>query len=176
MNIRFLSGTAAIAMLLTLGWGCAKQSETPSIPLGGGSSEPEVKGAADELPDGKGPSPYELCVSTEGDVSGVVALSAANATTKNWSQWFTSSPVAVGEANRELCGALNFAIADGDKVYVNGSWNDGTRFLVDNRAPAGAAHDDIKEIWIDDQYYEIGKDCVYQSNGKKGYDLVCTVR
>lgn len=178
MNTRLFYGVTALTMLLTLGWGCTKNPEPPLLPLEGGSEVPEVRGANDTLPDGKGALPFELCVSTEEGVTGAVSLSAANNTEprKDWSQWFSKTQVAEGDASREICGPLNFALESGDKVYLNGSWSNGKRFLVDNRGVGATAHDDIKEIWIDDQFYEIGKDCAYQSNGVKGYDLVCTVR
>ncbi len=179
MMTRIISGFLAGATLLTLGWGCAKNPEmTPSIPLEGGSGAPEVKGAIDELPDGKGASPFELCLSTDGAVAGAVWVYAANNSFPrlNWSQWFSASPVATGDAAREICGALNFSIETGDTLYLNGTWSNGSNFLINNRGSEGTAADQIKEIWLDDQFYEIGKDCQYEGNNMGGFNLVCIVR
>ncbi|MFA5946560.1 MAG: hypothetical protein WC813_00890 [Patescibacteria group bacterium] len=176
MTTRLIAGIITSAVLLTAGWGCAKT--TPSIPLEGGSGEPEVKGVVDELPDGKGPAPFELCISTDGPVTGAVWLYAANNTAPrlNWTQWFSADPVAAGDAGQEICGALNFSIESGDTLYLNGTWSKGKNFLVNNRGEQGTPSDQIKEIWLDDQFYEIGRDCAYENNNMGGYNLACTVR
>jgi hypothetical protein len=166
----------ASAMLVTLGWGCTKNAETPV--QGNDTPAPVVEGSTDSLPDGKGSAPFELCVSTDAYVYGSVWLYAANNTAPrlNWKQWFSSSPVAAADASKEICGALNFSVESGDTLYVNGMWNNKKNFLVNNRGVKGAPSDDIKEIWLDDQYYEVGKDCFYENNNMGGYNLVCTVR
>lgn len=176
---RMIAGFLASATLLTLGWGCTKNPE-PADPATDEAAveQGQVRGATDDLPDGKGASPFELCVSTDGPVAGNVWIYAANNTFPrlNWAQWFSASPVATGDAAREICGGLNFNIETGDKLYLNGTWANGKNFLVNNRAEKGGASDQIKEIWLDDQFYEVGKDCQYEGNNMGGYNLVCTVR
>jgi len=177
MTNRLLIGVSAVGLLLAFGWGCIKNTDISSD---GTSATPtgDVQGVADFIPDGKGGVPFELCVNTEAWVSGPVWLYAANNTKPrlDWKQWFSASPVASGDAFREICGPLNFDVQTGDKLYVNGMWANKKYFLVNNQGTKGAASDDIKEIWLDDQFYEIGKDCVYENNNMKGYNLVCVVR
>jgi hypothetical protein len=179
MITRFVSGMLATAVLVTVGWGCTQGTDShPSVSGDDKGNAPVVKGAVDELPDGKGPAPFELCINTEGPVSGAVWLYAANNTAPrlNWDQWFSDFPVAAADASQEICGGLNFAVETGDTFYLNGTWANGKNFLVNNRGENGAPSDQIKEIWLDDQYYEVGKDCGYEDNNMGGYNLVCVVR
>jgi hypothetical protein len=157
----------AFLLLLLLGAGCANTTD-------------QTDTAEDT---GKGASPVvgvDICVRTDGDTAGEVRLSAANTTAgkENFSGWFTDNVVAKGNAGTEVCGTTPFAIAVGDKVLINGDWADtnGKRWLVESKGEKPAGSDDIKEIWIDDEYYAVGKECAYQSNGVKGFDVVCTVR
>jgi hypothetical protein len=118
----------------------------------------------------------EMCVRTDGDTSGTVKVFAANKTAGNWTGWFSEPAVAMGEAGTETCGNLAFSLTAGDQVQINGEWDNGQRFLVENRTPDASGSDNLREIWIDDQYYAVGKECGYESNGKKGFDIVCTIR
>jgi hypothetical protein len=176
MTNRTVIAFAGTALLLTFGWGCAKNVDTE---VDGVSPTPLVNGVVSEVtPDGKGPAPYELCVSVEKAVTGNVWLYAANETAPrvNWTQWFSASPVASGSANNEICGAVNFALQAGDKLVINGAWANGKKYLVYKGGADGSAADQLKEIWIDDRSYEVGKECAYESNGKGGYNVVCTLR
>lgn len=156
----------AVSLLLLLGAGCAAKTTDNTA-----SVEVDGKGAV---------AGVDVCVRTDADATGEISLSAANTTAgkENFAAWFTPSVVAKGNAGTEVCGTTPFAIAVGDRVLINGDWTDknGKRWLVENRTPKAAGSDNLKEIWIDDEYYAVGKECAYQSNGMKGFDVVCTVR
>lgn len=159
MDKRFL----VLAALLLLGAGCF-----------GGNGDGTDNANAGTLEN----SGTELCVRTDGDATGDIRLYAANLTTGAREQWFTETPVGVDDAADEVCGNLAFPVAVGEKVQINGSWFDGTedRWLVQNRTPDASGSDNVKEIWIDNQYYAVGKECQYESNGMMGFDIVCTLR
>jgi len=184
MNNRFIKLLFAGSLLLALGAGCiAKGGEETTNEKGDASIARTAEGGPDgavqgESVDGKGPSGINLCISTDDGVAGPVWLYSANAKgpDENWSQWFSAQPVAVGDGTSEMCGALNFLIATGDKIRINGAIMGGQGTLVENKGEKGTGSDLIREIWIDDQYYAVGKECAYVANGKKGFDLECAIR
>jgi hypothetical protein len=173
-----LSGVAVFGSLLIMGFGCAEKIdlfEKASVPGNDRETVGKVQGDSDYLPDGKGAGVAEFCMSVESVVKGPVWVYAANKTSprENWSQWFSASPVVVGDAGKELCAPLNFALESGDELVINGAWQNGKKFLVYN---GNVPTDVMKEIWLNDQFYDIGKECWYEGNGKGGYNIVCTVR
>ena len=167
---------------MALGAGCIAKGDDASTDTQASAPKGETKGDSTisdaNAPDGKGPSGINLCISMDDGVAGPVWLYSANArgTNQNWSQWFSAQPVAVGDGTAEICGALNFLIATGDTVRINGAYMGGKGTLVENKGVKGAGSDLIREIWIDDQYYAVGKECAYVDNGKQGFDIECAIR
>jgi hypothetical protein len=164
MQMSFQKMVGAAGLLLLLGAGCTKNADTVE---GVGDADISTLGV-------------KVCVRTGPDASGAMTLDVANATAgkENYAAWFTDSPVAKGNAGEEVCGMTPFAVAAGDKVLINGAWNDasGKRWLVENRTPNASGSNVIKAIWIDDKTYALGQECEYRSNGKMGFDLACTIR
>lgn len=122
----------------------------------------------------------EFCLSTDADAVGTVELAVAKVApgTPDYSMWFAERAFVMGNAGEELCGVLPYTLMPGDEVLVNGTFAEskGLRWLVENRTPDASGSDNIREIWIDDQYYAVGKECGYVGNGETGFDVKCTIR
>lgn len=109
-------------------------------------------------------------------------LWAANKTTWNWSQWGEDHAMATDDdssASGVICAK------SGDTLLLNGSYTDGTRYLVYKDSNRYGA-DYISSITIGGKSYTIFSDwrdvdsgdraCTYASNSSGGYDLSCTIK
>ena len=109
-------------------------------------------------------------------------LWAANKTTWNWSKWGEDDAMAIDDdssASGTICAK------SGDVLLLNGSYMDGTKYLVYKDSNKYGA-DYISSITIGGKSYTIFSDwrdvdsgdraCTYATNSQGGYDLSCTIK